>query len=89
MLGGAALAFYHAGVEQGWWAGPDTCVAARIDGLSTAELIARIKAAPLVRCDEIPWSFLGLSMAAWNAVAQVVLAAMFARAARGGASTAA
>jgi len=25
LLGGAALAFYHAGVEYKWWPGPSTC----------------------------------------------------------------
>ena len=37
------------------------------DGRS--ELLEQILAAPVVRCDEIAWSFLGLSMAAWNAIA--------------------
>jgi disulfide bond formation protein DsbB len=80
MLGGAGLALYHVGIEQRWWAGPSSCVGGPIDGLSTAELIDRIRAAPLVRCDEIPWSLLGLSMAGWNVIAQLALAALFLRA---------
>jgi disulfide bond formation protein DsbB len=80
MLGGAGLALYHVGIEQRWWAGPASCVGAPLDGVSTAELIDRIRAAPMVRCDEIAWSFLGLSMAGWNAVAQLGLGFLFLRA---------
>ena len=28
-------------------------------------------AAPLVRCDEVQWSLLGISMAGWNAILSV------------------
>lgn len=84
MLGAAVMALsaglgvYHAGVEQAWWAGPDTCVAGDPGALSTEELMAQIMAAPLVRCDEIAWSFLGLSMAAWNAIVSLALGALWA-----------
>ncbi|MFD1914432.1 disulfide bond formation protein B [Halodurantibacterium flavum] len=64
----AGLGVYHAGVEQGWWQGPTTCTAAPIGGLSSQELLDQILNAPLVRCDEIAWQFLGLSMPAWNAI---------------------
>ncbi len=74
----AGIGFYHAGVEQMWWPGPDTCTSGPIGGLSTDELLAQIMAAPVVRCDEIPWSLLGLSMAAWNAVISLGLAGMWA-----------
>jgi hypothetical protein len=33
--------------------------------------------APLVRCDEVVWDFLGLSMATWNAILSLGLAAMW------------
>ena len=42
--------------------------------------MAQIMSAPLVRCDEIAWEFLGLSMAGWNAVISIGLAACFASA---------
>ncbi len=64
----SGIGFYHAGVEQGWWEGPSSCSAGDIGGLSAEELMNQIMAAPLVRCDEIPWEFLGLSMAGWNAL---------------------
>ena len=37
-------------------------------GGSTAELLKQITHAPLVRCDEVQWRFLGISMAGWNAI---------------------
>lgn len=62
----SAIGAYHAGVEQGWFEGPTTCTSGSIEGLSADELLNQILAAPVVRCDEIPWDLFGLSMAGWN-----------------------
>ena len=70
----AAIASFHTGVERGWWPGPDSCTSAPVAGLTPEQLMERILAAPLVRCDEVPWEMLGLSMASWNAVASAGLA---------------
>jgi disulfide bond formation protein DsbB len=51
-------------------------------GVSAEELLSRIMETPMVRCDEIAWDFLGLSMAAWNALASLALAALWLSAAR-------
>lgn len=66
----AGLGIYHAGVELAWWDGPSACSGGMGDlaDVSVADLMAKIQAAPVVRCTEIVWSFLGLSMAAWNAI---------------------
>jgi disulfide bond formation protein DsbB len=77
MLGGAGLGVYHAGIEQGWWPGPSGCAVPDPTGVSPEVLLAQIMAASPVRCDEIPWSFLGLSMAGWNALASAGLAAVW------------
>jgi len=77
VLFGAGIAFYHAGVEQHWWQGPTTCTSQGISGLSRDELMQQILTAPLVRCDEIPWSLFGLSMAAWNGLLSLVLVALW------------
>ena len=69
----AAIGFYHAGVEQGWWEGPSTCTSGDIGGLSTQALMDQIMSAPLVRCDDIPWEMFGISMAGWNALLSVGL----------------
>ncbi|MEX0970719.1 MAG: disulfide bond formation protein B, partial [Paracoccaceae bacterium] len=76
---GAAIGFYHAGVEWGFFAGPDTCTSNPIGEMSVDDLFAQIVAAPVVRCDEIPWSLMGLSMAGWNAVLSAALALLWLR----------
>lgn len=80
----AGIGLYHSGVEQGWWEGPTTCTSAPIGGLSAQDLMAQIMAAPMVRCDDIPWSFLSLSMASWNALASAALMGLWLIAARRG-----
>ncbi len=72
-----AIGVYHAGVEQGWWEGPTTCTSGDISALSPSELMNQIMTAPLIRCDEIAWSFAGLSMAGWNAVISFGLMAIW------------
>jgi disulfide bond formation protein DsbB len=76
----AGIGTLHVGVEQGWWPGPTTCVAPDIANVSPEELLERILAAPVVRCDDVAWSFLGVSMAGWNGIACLVLAALWLRA---------
>ena len=73
----AGVGVYHAGVERGWWEGPTTCTAADIGGLTPEQLMEQIMAAPLVRCDDVVWSFLGISMAGWNALLSLALAAVW------------
>src|SRR6478752_8185996 len=61
------IGVYHAGVEAKIFEGFTTCTGLP-RGLSAAEMLQRIQHAPLVRCDQIQWSFLGISMAGWNAI---------------------
>lgn len=76
-LATAGIGAYHTGVERGWWQGPTTCTSGDISGLTTQELMDQILAAPLVRCDEVAWSLMGLSMASWNAVISLGLALLW------------
>lgn len=78
------LGIYHTGVELAWWQGPSACSGSISDiaGMSAADLMAKIQTAPVVRCTEIVWSFLGLSMAAWNAICSAGLAIVWGMAAR-------
>lgn len=62
-----AIGVYHAGVEARIFEGFTQCTAMG-KGLSTAELLEEISHAPLVRCDEVQFRFLGISMAGWNAI---------------------
>lgn len=78
----AVIGVYHTGVERGWWEGPNACTTGPIDDMSANDLMAHIMAAPLVRCDEVPWEMFTLSMASWNAIASVGLAMLWLLAAR-------
>ena len=62
-----AIGVYHAGVEARFFEGFTQCTALAKGG-SAAELLKQITQAPLVRCDEVQWRFLGISMAGWNAI---------------------
>ena len=62
-----AIGVYHAGVEAKIFEGFTQCTALSTSS-STADLLKQITQAPLVRCDEVQFRFLGLSLAAWNAI---------------------
>lgn len=77
MLGAATtsvIGFYHTGVERHWWQGPTSCTSSGTEGLSATDLLEQIMAAPLVRCDEVPWEMFTLSMATWNALGSLLFA---------------
>ena len=75
MSGGIGV--YHAGVEAKIFEGFTQCTATG-KGLSTADLLKQIVNAPLVRCDEVQFRFLGISMAGWNAILSLSGAALIA-----------
>jgi disulfide bond formation protein DsbB len=64
----AAIAFYHNGVEQHWWASAIEGCKVPLKPENAATLLEKIQALAPARCDEIPWRdpILHLSMAAWN-----------------------
>ncbi|MDF1720100.1 MAG: disulfide bond formation protein B [Minwuia sp.] len=63
----AGVGMFHAGVEQGLWKGLESCSAISTPD-TLADLKAQIMGAQPARCDQIPFAFLGLSIAGWNAV---------------------
>ena len=65
-LTNAGISVYHVGVEQALWAGPASCSGTLDNNLSSSALLDQLLATPMVRCDEVAWSFLGVSMAGWN-----------------------
>jgi disulfide bond formation protein DsbB len=71
-----AIGVYHAGVELGIFEGLTTC-AATASG-SGGDLLKEIMNAPIVRCDQVQFSFLGISMAGWNAILSLGGAAVIA-----------
>jgi disulfide bond formation protein DsbB len=80
VLVGAGIGVYHAGIEQNWWPGPTTCTAPSPTGVDAGALLDQILETPVVLCDEIAWSMAGISMAGWNAILSLVLAALWLRA---------
>ena len=65
-----AIGVFHAGVELGWWQGLTRCTAG---GAISLEDLMNV---PLVRCDQVQWSLLGVSMAGWNAIISLGSAAV-------------
>ena len=83
LAGEAGLAAYHVGVEQGWFEGLAACTGAAGETPATlAELKAQLLAAPPPRCDVVPWSLFGVSMAGYNVIYAAVLAVIGGAAAR-------
>jgi disulfide bond formation protein DsbB len=78
----SALGAYHTGVERHWWPGPTTCTSGSIANISAKDLLAQIQAAPVVKCDEVAWQMLTLSMASWNMLFSLGLVALWLMAAR-------
>jgi disulfide bond formation protein DsbB len=72
-----AIGVYHAGVEAKIFEGFTQCTALASTG-SAADMLKQISAAPLVRCDEVQFRFLGISMAGWNAIISLGGAALIA-----------
>jgi len=70
----AGIGVYHAGVEQHWWQGPQSCTGRIPAGLSIEEMKKYLMNARMVRCDEIPWKMWNVSMAGWNAIVSGALA---------------
>jgi disulfide bond formation protein DsbB len=68
----SAIAFYHVGVEEQWWAST-ACSMPDFSGLSAAELAQAIRETPVVRCDEVQWRLFGISMAGYNVMLCFVL----------------
>lgn len=61
------IAFYHTGVEYGWFLGPDACSNDASGEMTLEQMRAAIRNAPLVTCAQAMAYIFGLSMAAWNA----------------------
>jgi len=72
---GAALAFFHAGVELKWWHGPASCTASGAEisfDQMAAFLAGAATKAPM--CDVAQWHMFGLSMAGYNTIVSSLLA---------------
>ncbi|MCO5132133.1 MAG: disulfide bond formation protein B [Xanthobacteraceae bacterium] len=75
-LANAGLGAYHAGVEWRWWQGPTDCSGPVVSLGSAGDLLSRLDTVKVVRCDEVQWRFLGLSMAGYNVLISLLMAAL-------------
>ena len=76
MLVNAGLGVYHAGVEWKFWPGPTDCSGPVTNLGRASDLMRQLQNVAVVRCDEAAWRFLGLSLAGYNALISLVLAAI-------------
>jgi disulfide bond formation protein DsbB len=74
-LGNAVLGTYHAGVEWKFWPGPSSCTGAalKFGGGSLLDQLDKVKVVP---CDVVQWRFLGISLAGYNALISLLMAAL-------------
>jgi disulfide bond formation protein DsbB len=70
------LGTYHAGVEWHWWPGPAECSGPLTNLNAGGSLLEQLHAVHVVRCDEAAWRFLGISLAGYNVLISLVLAAI-------------
>jgi disulfide bond formation protein DsbB len=67
ILTSGAIAVYHAGVELDVFEGFTTCSTIGHSGNALEDALS----APMVRCEDVQFSFLGISMAGWNAILSI------------------
>ena len=70
------LASYHVGVEQSIFQGPQSCSSSNLSFMnekSAEALLKEILNTSVIRCNEVKWAFVGLSMATWNLILSIAL----------------
>lgn len=75
-LANAGLGTYHAGVEWGFWKGPTDCSGPVVNLGSANDLLSKLDTVKVVRCDEVQWRFLGLSLAGYNVLISLLMVAI-------------
>jgi disulfide bond formation protein DsbB len=75
-LGNAVFGAYHAGVEWKFWQGPADCTGPIGNLGSAGDLLARLDTVKVILCDQVQWRFLGLSLAGYNVLISLLMAAI-------------
>jgi len=68
---GSAYGVYHAGIEWDWWKGPASC-SGRLH--LPRDVLSSLQNFQFVPCDRAAWTFLGISLAGYNALIAGALA---------------
>jgi len=74
MVWNSGLSAYHAGIEWKWWSGPLECTGPISNVTSAKDLLKQLNTFSPVRCDEVQWSFLGLTLAGYDVLISLGLA---------------
>jgi len=72
----AVFGAYHAGIEWHFWSGPKDCSGPLTDLTAGGSLVDQLRSFNVVRCDEAAWRFLGISLAGYNVLISLALAAI-------------
>src|SRR4051794_19755413 len=75
-LANAWLGGYHAGVEWKFWPGPTDCSGPLVDFGKAGNLLEQLDQVKVIRCDEVQFRFLGLSLAGYNVLISLLMAAV-------------
>ena len=74
--GNSVFGIYHAGVEWKFWQGPTDCTGPVVDFGKAGSLLEQLDKVKVIRCDEVQWRFLGISLAGYNALISALMAAI-------------
>jgi disulfide bond formation protein DsbB len=75
-LANAVLGGYHAGVEWKFWQGPTDCSGPIVDFGKAGSLLQQLDTVKVIRCDEVQFRFLGISLAGYNVLISLLMAAV-------------
>ncbi|MEM6534983.1 MAG: disulfide bond formation protein B [Pseudomonadota bacterium] len=78
---GTVVAGYHAGVEWQFWPAPTGCGDGGDIDIMSIDLSNLDSRQATMSCEDAPWVFLGLSLAGWNTLISLAMAAISFRAA--------
>ncbi len=76
LLANAGLGTYHAGVEWGFWPGPTECTGSGVNLGNAGNLLEQLDTVKVIRCDEVQWRFLGISLAGYNVLISLLMAVL-------------
>lgn len=73
LLIGALISFYHSGIERKFWKGFSSCSSDISLDVSVEQIMEQIQSSPLIKCEDIAFSFLGLTLSNYNLILSVTL----------------
>ncbi|MDA8822336.1 disulfide bond formation protein B [Candidatus Pelagibacter bacterium] len=70
---GAAVSFYHFGIEQGFFSESLVCDLVNNTNLSKEQLLKQLENSSIVSCKDVTFRVLGLSLATINTIISIIL----------------